>query len=685
MRQVTLKLSAAGLACAYLCAPLVHAQSPETIVIISAPPVSAGPASGQSLRLSGDALTDLPYGRLDEALAATTSFSLFRRLPSQVANPTIQGASLRGIGPNGAGRAAVLLDGAPLNDPFGNWVNWAALAPGSISSVSLQEGARPISGGPGSLSGLISVETAQTEKGLRLQAGVDTLEGVDASFVHGARLGKTDIITFANGGRREGYILVPERQRGPADVNAASYEVAGGVKVARTLRGAWRGAAMLRGFSERRDNGLDGARNDTQGFDGSLRITGGGADISVYGQVRRFSSLFTATDETRTTTRPVLDQFQVPSYAVGTRLTYETRWSKRHETTLIGQLDWRNGETNERFRNLGDGFTRIRTAGGQQLSGGFGIAHKMDVSQTLAVDAGVRFDVLTSRNGMRRETDIASGAILRDDIFDNRTDTVPSGTLGLRYQPLPAWTAKLRGYTGSRQPSLNEYFRPFRVGNDITEANAELDIETLRGLDASLRYEPFAGQFIEISLFHDWLRDVVGNLTVSGAPGGFIAPCGFVPGNGSCRQRGNIERARARGGQVRAGAAFNTRGSLSLSYRYTDSRITNASTTLAGQRFAQVPRHQGALQGRWDMTDALQLSLILRGQTRQFEDDLNLRALNGFVALDTAVKWDITASTALRLTGTNLANSEIEAGRSASGIITRGLPRVVRLSVESRF
>ena len=50
------------------------------------------------------------------------SAGLFRRQDSAGANATIQGLSLRPIGPNGASRAAVVIDGVPQNDPFGGWV-----------------------------------------------------------------------------------------------------------------------------------------------------------------------------------------------------------------------------------------------------------------------------------------------------------------------------------------------------------------------------------------------------------------------------------------------------------------------------------------------------------------------------------------------------------------------------------
>jgi len=62
---------------------------------------------------------------VDDALRQIPGFSLFRRSSSLVAQPTTQGVSLRGVGPSGVSRTLVLLDGIPLNDPFGGWIYWS--------------------------------------------------------------------------------------------------------------------------------------------------------------------------------------------------------------------------------------------------------------------------------------------------------------------------------------------------------------------------------------------------------------------------------------------------------------------------------------------------------------------------------------------------------------------------------
>ncbi|MBX4158899.1 Plug domain-containing protein, partial [Lactiplantibacillus plantarum] len=95
--------------------------------------------------------------RIDEALRSVPAVSLFRRTTSLAANPTTQGLSLRAIAPSGAGRTLVLLDGAPLNDPFGGWVIWSQAAPESLEGVDVVRGAGSGPYGAGALTGAITL------------------------------------------------------------------------------------------------------------------------------------------------------------------------------------------------------------------------------------------------------------------------------------------------------------------------------------------------------------------------------------------------------------------------------------------------------------------------------------------------------------------------------------------------
>jgi len=125
------------------------ADTPE-IVVTARPTPLAAEAAYDVLGLDQAALDDRAGGAgLDEVLEEVAGFSLFRRQASAIANPTAQGASLRGVGPNGAGRTLVTLDGVPVGDPFGGWVAWSALPPVRIGAAEVRRGGGVGAAGPG--------------------------------------------------------------------------------------------------------------------------------------------------------------------------------------------------------------------------------------------------------------------------------------------------------------------------------------------------------------------------------------------------------------------------------------------------------------------------------------------------------------------------------------------------------
>ena len=93
-----------------------------------------------------------------------------------------------------------------------------------------------------------------------------------------------------------------------------------------------------------------------------------------------------------------------------------------------------------------------------------------------------------------------------------------------------------------RRPTLNELYRPFRVGNVITEANPNLRTETVTSGEIGATFTQ--GNFdISATVFHNDLHDAVANVTIAHGPGTFPI-VGFIPAGGEGRQRLNLDRAR---------------------------------------------------------------------------------------------------------------------------------------------
>src|ERR1700750_844376 len=100
------------------------------------------------------------------------------------------------------------------------------------------------------------------------------------------------------------------------------------------------------------------------------------------------------------------------------------------------------------------------------------------------------------------------------------------GRLGGRYPLSPELWVRGATYAGFRPPTLNELHRPFRVGNDITEANPTLKPETLQGIEGG-----FGGDGPvrwDATVFWNRLKDPITNVTIGIGPGTFPL-AGFIP------------------------------------------------------------------------------------------------------------------------------------------------------------
>ena len=79
---------------------------------------------------------------------------------------------------------------------------------------------------------------------------------------------------------------------------------------------------------------------------------------------------------------------------------------------------------------------------------------------------------------------------------------------------------------------------------------------------------------------------------------GSVAPCGFTPGGGSCRQRQNLGQSRIRGLEAEVELRPIRDWQLKASFLHTNAKIREAPNqpALEGKSIAQVPEDQLVLQ-----------------------------------------------------------------------------------------
>ncbi|MBK5298669.1 MAG: TonB-dependent receptor plug domain-containing protein, partial [Vicinamibacteria bacterium] len=220
-------------------------------------------AAPVSILTAGD-LALAPPVPLDDVLKVVPGFSLFRRTSSRSANPTTQGAGLRGLSASGASRALVLADGEVLNDPFGGWVYWDRVPATAIDRVEVVRGGASDLYGADALVGVVQVVTRRpTSPTLRAEAAAATHDSGRLSLFGGGGLGGWTASAAGEGATTDGYILVGEDDRGAVDTPAGGEY--GVVRADVGYRAGPAFAARLGGdlFDERRQNGTPLQTNST--------------------------------------------------------------------------------------------------------------------------------------------------------------------------------------------------------------------------------------------------------------------------------------------------------------------------------------------------------------------------------------------------------------------------------------
>jgi outer membrane receptor protein involved in Fe transport len=660
-------------------APVVQ----EVIVRGARLPPAAGDPAFSIIRLDRADLERQP--RLDEALKQTPGVSLFRRTSSAGANPTTQGLSLRSVAPSGAGRALVLLDGVPQNDPFGGWVIWTGLPSEGLASAAIVRGAGAGAYGAGALTGTVSLSSLDARDApLRADAFVGELESRRAALAVGgpvtSRVGALGVFAAESTG---GWIPVRER-RGAADAPLELDAVSGSVKLETEVGGA-AAAARLAAFTEDREAGLVGAGSRAQGVQGSLTLAKVpepgrfGWRLQAWATGSDLQNRSAAVAAGRTGTTPANDQYETPAWGAGANAALR-RSGEAGEWEVGADLRVTDGEVRERFRVMAGSFTRVRAAGGRTVTAGAYVDGTRRSGPWL-MTAGARADVWEASDARRIERDTATGALTLDARPEGRREVVPTARAGLRRELADGWFTRAAAYAGFRPPTLNELHRPFRVGNDITEANAALKPERLYGAELGAGRD--AGPFsLGLTAFVNRLDDPVANVTIGFGPGTFPI-AGFVPASGVLRQRRNVGRIEAVGLEAEAEARLTERLTLRAAAGWTDAEVDGGAEApqLTGLRPAQAPRTTATASVDWLATERLSVSAAARYESARFDDDLNSRRLGAATAVDGEVRYELTANARAYLGVENLFDADIQTGRTGDDVLSYDQPRTLRVGL----
>jgi outer membrane receptor protein involved in Fe transport len=629
--------------------------------------------------LSSETLSATAALTLDDALRQVPGFQLFRRTGSRAANPTTQGVSLRGVGASGASRALVLLDGVPLNDPFGGWVYWGRAPRQSVGSVEVLRGGASDLYGSSALGGVVHVLTKRVEDrpALAFEASYGSQRTFDASLFASARKGGWGASLAAESFHTGGYFLVRREERGRVDTPAASRYAALNFSLEREVGAGSRVFARGSSFGEARDNGTQLQRNRTHirqavvgGDWGHERA--GAFTLRAHFSSQVFDQSFTAVSEDRDSETLTRNQ-RVPSQAVGFLAQWSRGFGAAH--ALVAGVEAREvrGASDELVYVSGRPSSKVG-AGGKERAVGVFVVDILRLSPKLLLTVGGRFDRWRNQDALSVSRPVITSGPASMTSFRDRSETAFSPRASVLYSPAEGFSLHASGYRAFRAPTLNELYRAFRVGNVLTLANENLRAERLAGVEAGAGYvSRDKGFAARATLFWMEVTRPVANVTLSETPGLIT------------RQRQSLGRTRSAGVEVEADARINDRWSLSGGYQLTDAKVVRfpANTTLEGLRIPQVPVHTLTFRADYQAPRRHAFSLQGRFAGAQFDDDLNRFRLERFLTLDALASRRLTGGAEVFVAAENLLDTRYEVGRTP--LTTLGPPLLVRLGLRLRL
>ena len=625
------------------------ADSPAAVTVLSAADLAASAAT-----------------TVDSVLRQVPGFSLFRRTDSRFANPTTQGASLRGLGASGASRAVVLADGVPLNDPFGGWVAWGRVPRAELASLEVVSGAASDLYGSAALGGVVELvrRTAAAPSATAEVAYGERATG-DATLFAGGRRGAWGATVAAEGGTTGGYVAVPPPARGAVDTPVASRRSA--LEVAIEHRGETGPGVFLRGsaYDESRDNGTPLQTNSTAlrewsaGGDWSARR--GSLGLRAYGGDQLYRQSFSSIAPDRDSEQLTRLQ-RVPASDRGG--SAEGSYAASDGNSLLAGLDLRQVSGASRERVLTAAGVQPAAGEGRQQSGGLYLEDLAELGPRVSLSLGGRLDLWENADG--RLTTAAGRVPISAPA---RRERAASPRAALRFAASDRLSLSLAAYRGFRAPTLNELYRTFRVGNVVTLANPALAAERLGGGEAGGLYTAAGGRLsVRTTLFWLEVDHAISNVTLGASPDLIT------------RRRENLGRTRSRGLEAEATGRLGRRWSLVGGYLLSDATVASfpADRRLEGLAVPQVPRQQLSAEVRRE-GEKSRLGIAARWIGRQYDDDQNRLPLAGFLSLDARASRELGHGLSLFAAGENLLDRRSEVGRTP--VLTVGPPRLLRLGL----
>jgi outer membrane receptor protein involved in Fe transport len=637
----------------------VAGGSQEIEVTASRTPLALDASASSVRTVTGEQLREAPGFTLDDQLRQVAGFQLFRRTSSWVANPTTEGTTLRGLGSTAASRTLVLTDQVPLNDPYGGWIHWNEIPALAVRDVELMRGGASDLYGSSAIGGVIDVVPVvpkQFSYGLNAAGASESTSVVDG-LLTGAKQGWSGLAASSLF-RTDGYILTAPAVRGPIDENSNDHLQSGRVELRRVVGSD--GDVFLRGnvLNDARDNGTPIQKNWTRIW----RYVGGGdwsaGDVGrfllrAYGTDETFRQTFSSINAARTTEK--LTAFHVdPAQQVGGAV----QWARSYRTlTLVAGSD----VLDNRGTDL-EQLSEVSTSSRQRAEGVYGEVLWQPGTWSFAFSS--RYDHFGSFDAKQTGGTPMPLPNISDNVFDPRLGVVK------KINDVLSLTGS--GFRAFRGPTMNELYRQFQVGQQITLPNADLRSERATGFEFGGLVS--AGRFGSVRGSYFWteVNRPVASLTLSSTPTTVVM------------KRENLGQLTSKGISAEWELKPVSFMTVTGGYQFAISTVTKfqADPALVGNWTPEVPRNLATVQARFERQRIGTLDVDLRASGHQFDDQANQFLLAGFAQVDLYADHNFGGHWQVYSSVQNLLNQQAQAGRTP--LLTLGSPRTVMIGVRLR-
>jgi iron complex outermembrane receptor protein len=647
--------------------PVEARQVASTVNVLTPEHVQTSPA-----RESQDLLREIPGVELPRT--------------SSLVGGTAQIVSIRGVD---EGRTVVLFDGLPINDAWGEWIDWGRVPKGMLDRVEVVEGGTSNLYGNGAMGGVISFFSRPLAPGavnLTVEGGSRDTRHVFASAgvpIYGP------VNAYLSGDYQDGggYTLLDPAKRGRIDVESGIIQ--------RNLYGRFNYApsaklsAFATGhlFGDNRNTGTPLSYQTREQKDVSL-----GVDYGSYARgqlaVRAWdgqqdehqrSTGVRANSSTCATPSTAARQCEdssvvadIPSHDWGASAVWTRTFASYLESfsvggdyrRMTGAFDEVDFNTTCPGVNCGKVSRTIWSGGDQALSGAFAQAIVAPVAP-VRVELSARVDRWSNNDG--RSVDATQGTT----DYENRTKNAFSPRVGVRYQVIPTLAFHGAVYKAFRAPNLAELYRKQISPTQITIPNPDLKPETALGREAGLDWQPA-----------EWLQ-LKGTWYVADYKD-FNVPVQISAGPPATRQRLNVSRSKSKGGEAYVALRPVRQLFVSGSVNYDDDRVVSGPPgTVVGAHINRVPSPKQTVRGTYTSARFGTWTGIWRheGHTTTLQGAW----LDPYTVMDANVQRELVRGITGFVSVENITDEQYQinlAGTGANTLISYGLPRTVRVGIQ---